>query len=373
MLRPQVSSRFSLNPEGHLLAIAHQTASGHADPTGLWLGEHSLNEKEVSEMQKILICRRMPSILMTRLEGRFDVDVWDREVPMPRSVLLQRAAGCAAILSMLSDRIDAEVMDAAGENLKVLSNYAVGFNNIDIDEACRRGIRVGHTPDVLTDATADVAVGLMLATARQFRAAHASVLDGAWTTWSPTGFIGQDLRGQTLGVVGMGRIGSAVAQRCHFGWGMNVIYTSRTPKPRADERYGAAQVEFYDLLKRADFVSVHVPLTPETLHLFDAHAFAAMKSTAIFINTARGQIHQHDALVHALRTRTIWAAGLDVTHPEPLPSSDPLLALSQCLVLPHIGSATASTRNAMADIAADNIICGLSGQPLRCEVPSTER
>lgn len=321
-------------------------------------------------MEKILICRRMPSIALTRLDGQFDVEVWDHDVPMPRSLLLQRAAGCAAILSMLSDRIDGEVMDAAGETLKVISNYAVGFNNIDVDEACRRGIRVGHTPDVLTDATADIAVGLMLATARQFRAANASVLDGTWTTWSPTGFIGQDLRGRTLGVVGMGRIGFAVAQRCHFGWGMNVIYTSRTPKPEADEQLGASQVEFYDLLSRADFVSVHTPLTAKTLHLFDAHAFAAMKSTAIFINTARGQIHQHDALIHALRTRTIWAAGLDVTHPEPLSPSDPLLALSQCFVLPHIGSATASTRNAMADIAADNIICGLSGHSLRHEVPS---
>lgn len=268
------------------------------------------------------------------------------------------------MLSLLTDPIDAEVMDAAGPNLRVISNLAVGVNNIDLEAALTRGIAVGHTPDVLTEATADLAFALLIAASRRMGEAMSSVKSGAWRTWEPLGFVGGDLTGATLGVVGMGRIGRALARRCHLGWNMRVLYAGGRLGDAAEDLAEAIPVPFPTLLSESDFVSVHAPLTPQTHHLFDADAFRRMKPSAVFVNTARGPIHDQRALYEALVTGEIAAAGLDVTDPEPIEPDDPLLTLESCIILPHIGSATRSARDAMAKIAAENLIAGVLGRSL---------
>jgi len=272
------------------------------------------------------------------------------------------------VLTLLSDQIDAEFFDAVGPQLKVVSNFAVGYNNIDVEEATKRGIVVGNTPGVLTDSTADVAVALLLAAARCVREGVENVTKKQWQTWEPMGFIGQDLVGKTLGIVGMGRIGHATARRLHFGWGMKVLYTSRSPKPEVDAELSASRVDLDRLLSESDFVSVHTDMNPDTSHMFAAAAFAAMKPNAVFVNTARGGIVNQEALYIALTSGQIFAAGLDVTDPEPLSSSSPLRDLSNCVILPHIASGTVASRNAMAEIAADNIHTGLEGKPMLHQV-----
>jgi lactate dehydrogenase-like 2-hydroxyacid dehydrogenase len=277
---------------------------------------------------------------------------------------LAAVRGCDAILSLLSDRIDDEVLDAAGPQLKVISNFAVGTNNIDIAAATARGIAVGNTPDVLTDATADIAVALLLAVARRLPESMAAVRQGEWKTWEPLGWVGVDLSDKTLGIVGMGRIGAAVARRLHGGWGMRVVYTARSSKPHWDQELSASRLELDELLRVSDFVSVHVPLVPETQRLIGGEQLARMKPNAILINTSRGEVVDQEALIRALQDRKIWGAGLDVCVPEPLPPTSPLLALSNCIVLPHIGSATETARSAMAERAARNILAGLRCEPL---------
>lgn len=317
---------------------------------------------------KVFVTRRIPDAGLARVEAECDTEVWEDALPPPRDVLLEKVKGCDGILALLTDKIDGELMDAAGSQLKVVSNFAVGYNNIDIDEATRRGIRVGNTPDVLTDATADMALALMLAAGRRIVESQDYVRQQKWKTWEPQGLIGQDLCGKAIGIVGMGRIGQATARRCFGGWGMKVLYHSRTPKPEAEAELQAERVEFPELLAAADFVSVHTDLNETTKAMFNAEAFAAMKSTAVFVNTARGPIHHHGDLYAALRDGDIFAAGLDVTDPEPIRPDDPLLTLPNCVIAPHIGSATVSSRNGMAEIAADNLMAGLQGQPLRCWV-----
>lgn len=294
-----------------------------------------------------------------------DCEVWPERLPPARDALLQKSKGCDGVLTLLSDRIDAEFFDHVGPQLKVVSNFAVGYNNIDIAEANRRGIAVGNTPGVLTDATADVAVALLLAAARCVRAGIENVSNHEWLTWEPLGFIGQDLADKTLGIVGMGRIGVATATRLHRGWNMDVIYTSRSPKPTIDQQLGARRVSFEELLANSDFVSIHTDLNPETQHLFGSPAFQAMKPSAVLINTSRGGVIDEAALHTALTTGQIFAAGLDVTDPEPPADDNPLRELPNCVIVPHIGSGTVSSRNAMAEIAADNLLAGLNGQPLR--------
>ena len=317
---------------------------------------------------RVFISRIVPDQGLRKLaKAKLDLDIWPDPLPPPREVFLEKVRGCSGILAMLSDRIDAEVMEAAGESLRVVSNFAVGTNNIDLEEARRRGIAVGNTPDVLTDATADLAMALLLGASRRLGEAQAYVKADKSKTWEPVGHIGVDLRGKTLGIFGMGRIGAAVAQRCAGGWGMKVVYCSRTPKTAIAPK-GAEHVDFKTLLEVSDFVSVHAPLTQETRGIFDAKAFAAMKSTAVFVNTGRGEIHDQVALADALQQGQLFSAGLDVTAPEPIEKNDPLLSLPNCIVLPHIGSATIQSRNAMADIAAENLLLGLKGQPLRCAV-----
>ena len=318
---------------------------------------------------RVFVTRMIPEVgLRMMRKAGLDLDVWPSETPPATPQLLQAVHGCDGILSMLSDPIDGRVMDAAGIGLKVISNFAVGYNNIDVAEAQRRGIGVGNTPDVLTDATADLAFSLLIAAARRIGEAQMFVRDDEWQTWSPLGHIGMDLVGKTVGIYGMGRIGAALAQRCAGGWGMKVVYCSRTPKPELAARTGAERVDFNTLLEVSDFVSAHAPLTPDTKGVFNADAFKRMKASAIFINTARGGLHDQAALYTALRSKAIFAAGLDVTDPEPMRADDPLLTLPNCLVLRHIGSATIASREAMATITAENVIRGTRGQPLRCAV-----
>ncbi|GAB5443847.1 MAG: D-glycerate dehydrogenase [Fuerstiella sp.] len=320
---------------------------------------------------RVFVTRQIPDAGLNRLQNATECDVWPERMPPDRASLIERSRGCEGVLTLLSDRIDAEFFDAVGPQLKVVSNFAVGYNNIDVDEAARRGVKVGNTPDVLTESTADIAVGLLLAAARCFGEAIHNVERHEWKTWEPMSFIGQDLNGKTVGIVGMGRIGQATARRLHFGWGMNVVYTSRSEKPEAERELGAKRVAFDELLATSDFVSIHTDLNPETEQLFNAEAFTRMQTNAVLVNTARGGIVDQTALYDALKEDGIFAAGLDVTDPEPLPADSRLRELDNCVILPHIGSGTTRSRNAMAEIAADNLLAGLEGKPLRHEVTSS--
>lgn len=314
---------------------------------------------------KVFVARQIPASGLERIQAHTECVVWPERLPPDRDQLIRLSVGCDGVLTLLSDVIDAHFFDAVGPQLKVVSNFAVGYNNIDIAEATRRGIAVGNTPDVLTDATADIAVALLLAAARGIKEGIDNVVTHQWQTWEPMGFIGQDLAGKTLGIVGMGRIGQATARRLHFGWGMKVLYTSRSLKLDAERELKASRVSFQQLLTESDFISVHTDLNPATQHLFDATAFHLMKPTAVLINTSRGGVIDQTALHAALSSGQIFAAGLDVTDPEPLPADSRLRELSNCVIVPHIGSGTVSARNAMSDIAADNLLAGIRGQPLR--------
>jgi glyoxylate reductase len=298
---------------------------------------------------RVFITRSLPFPAVAELAERHDVDVWEGELPPPPDQLRARAADADALLTMVTDRVDAALFDAA-PNLRVVANLAVGSDNIDLDEARRRGIPVGVTPGVLTEATADLAFALILAAARRLPQAAEAVRRGEWRTWEPAGFLGLELHGATLAVVGAGRIGQAVARRAR-AFGMEVI-----------EVRSADPLE--PALERADVVSLHTPLTPQTRHLIDAAALRRMKPTAILVNTARGGVVDQDALIEALHAGTIAAAALDVTDPEPLPADHPLLRAPNVLVVPHIGSATGRTRARMAEMAVANIEAGLAGEPL---------
>ena len=321
-----------------------------------------------NQRAKVFVTRLIPAAGLDRVKEACDADVWDGPLPPSRGELLKRIAGCDGVLSLLTEKVDAEFFDAAGSQLKVVSNFAVGYNNIDIPEATRREIRVGNTPDVLTDATADMAFTLLIAAARRLTESQDAIRAGQWRTWEPLGYIGQDLLGKTLGVVGMGRIGYALAKRCRGGWDMNVIYHDKFASEKAERDLAAKRVDFDKLLSESDFVSVHADLNDSTRNMFSAQAFAKMKPTAVFVNTARGPLHNQRDLADALAKGKIFAAGLDVTDPEPIFLDDPLLKLSNCVIAPHIASATVKSRNGMAEIAADNLLAGLRGEPLRCWV-----
>ncbi|MFP6678175.1 MAG: D-glycerate dehydrogenase [Pirellulaceae bacterium] len=319
---------------------------------------------------RVFVTRRIPVAGLDRIETECNAEVWQEPLPPPRHLLLEKVVGCDGILTLLTDKIDAELMDAAGPQLKVVSNFAVGYNNIDIDEATKRGIQVGNTPDVLTDATADMALSLMLSAARRIIESQDYVRQQQWKTWEPLGLIGQDLVGKTIGIVGMGRIGYATAKRCRGGWDMKVLYSDHFVNEKAETGLGAQRVDFETLLKESDFVSVHTSLDETTKGMFNRAAFELMKPTAVFVNTARGPIHDQGDLYTALNTGQIFSAGLDVTDPEPILPDDPLLTLSNCVIAPHIASATVSSRDGMATIAADNLLAGVLEQPLPCRVTS---
>jgi glyoxylate reductase len=298
---------------------------------------------------RCFVTRRLPGGALDRLAAEHETEVWEEPAPPPQEELRARAASAEGLLSMLTDRIDAELIEAS-PGLRAISNYAVGVDNIDVEAATARGIPVGHTPDVLTDATADLAVGLMLAVARRIPEGDHLVRRGEWPPWGPEVFLGRDLNGATVGVVGFGRIGRAVARRVE-GFDATVLHTGRSGGVPLDE-----------LLERSDFVTLHTPLTPETRGLIGAEALARMKPTAYLVNTARGPIVDTDALTRALHDGAIAGAALDVTDPEPLPADHPLLEAPKLVVVPHIGSATHATRRAMADLAVDNLLAGLAGE-----------
>ncbi len=313
---------------------------------------------------KIFVTRIIPDAGLKLLREQFDVDVWQEFLPPNREALLSRVQGAVGLLSLLSDRIDTEVMDAAGPQLRGIANFAVGFNNIDVAAAIARGIAVGNTPDVLTDATADTAVGLVIAAVRHFQSSILQVRNLQWKTWEPIGQLGHDLNGKTLGIVGMGRIGAAVARKLVGGWGMKVVYTSRSPKPEIDKEFSATRVSLEQLLSQSDVISLHTDLNEQTKHMISHREFAIMKPNAVIVNTARGGVVDQDALYSALKSKVIFAAGLDVTDPEPLPADSPLRELDNCTILPHIGSATFEARDRMAVMAAQNLIAASTGKSI---------
>ncbi len=316
---------------------------------------------------RVFVTRVIPSVGLDRIRAACHAEIWPEPLPPSHEILREKAEDCEGLLTMLTDRVDWRLLDAC-PRLRVVSNYAVGYNNIDVHSATERGIAVGNTPEVLTDATADMAFCLMIAAARRLVEANRDLHSGRWRTWEPMGHVGRDLVGRTLGIVGMGRIGSALARRCRGGWGMRVLYADVKRRERAELELGAEWVDFDTMLRESDFVSVHTTLNNGTRGMFDMRAFRKMKRTAVFVNTARGPIHVHEDLTRALRDGVIFAAGLDVTDPEPLPAGDPLLALPNVVVAPHIASATVTSRDAMAEIAAENLIAGLAGKPLRAWV-----
>ena len=308
-------------------------------------------------MARIFVTRELPGPALARLREAHDTTVWPEQLPPSYEELLEHAAEADALLTLLTDRIDAPLI-AAAPKLKVIANYAVGYDNIDVDAASARGIQVGNTPDALTEATADLTFALLMAAARRITEAAAFARSGQWKTWEPGGFLGADVYGATLGIIGLGRIGQAVARRA-AGFGMEVLTTETRDQHNLEH-----------LLSRSDFVSIHLPLTEGTRNLIGAHAFSLMKPTAILVNTARGPIVDRDALAQALHTGQIAGAALDVTMPEPLAPDDPLWEAPNLLVVPHIGSATWSARERMTEIAVENILTGLDGKPLPYQVPS---
>lgn len=312
---------------------------------------------------KVFVARRIPDAGLSLVTAACDTEVWPDRLPPPADVLREKVRDCDGLVSLLTDKVDAAVL-AAAPRLKVVSNFAVGVNNVDLAAATGRRIPVGNTPGVLTEATADIAVTLLLAAARRLGEGSADAKAGRWITWEPTGWLGCDLVGRTVGIVGLGRIGLATAERLHHGWGMRVLYTARTPKPDADRELGATHVDLDTLLAESDFVSVHADLNPTTTRMFGAEQFRRMKRTAVFVNTARGPHVDQAALAQALRSGTIFAAGLDVTDPEPLPPSHELYALPNCVIAPHIASATTDTRDAMARLCAANLLAGVRGERL---------
>ena len=312
---------------------------------------------------QVVVTRRIPSAGLDLVQQASDLRLWDSDEPIPRDILLEWIQGIDGLYCLLTERIDDELLDAAGPNLKVVSTLSVGYDHIDLAACARRNVAVGNTPGVLTDTSADLAVGLLLATARRIPESIDAARRGEWTTWKPEWMAGYDVYGSTVGIVGLGRIGTAVAKRLR-GFDCRILYNNPTPKPEVAASVGAEYVDLDTLLAESDFVSIHTELNDQTKHLFNADAFRKMKRTAILINTSRGGTVDQEALYHALVNGEIAAAGLDVTTPEPLPVDHPLFTLRNCVILPHIASASYATRTKMAVLAAENIIAGIQGQPL---------
>jgi glyoxylate reductase len=323
----------------------------------------------VADRPNVFVSRIIPEDGLAAIRAACKLDLWDGDLPPPREELLHRVAGCDGVLTLLTDRVDDEFLDAAGKKLRVVSNYAVGFDNIDVAACARRGIAVGNTPGALTETTADLAWALLMAAARRLPEGDRYVRAGNWKTWGPLLLLGHDVYGATIGIVGFGRIGQAVARRAQ-GFGMEILYHDVQSLP-ADVTgpLGATYLPLEELLPRCDFVSLHVNLSPATRHLINAETLAWMKPTAVLVNTSRGPVVDQVALASALRNGGIAAAGLDVTDPEPIPMDDPLVGLDNCLIVPHIASASHATRRKMAEMAAANLIAGVRGEPLPTEVP----
>jgi glyoxylate reductase len=311
---------------------------------------------------KVFVARIIPAKGLDLVRELCGVDLWEGSLPPTRAELLQHVRGVEGILSLLTERIDSEVMDAAGSQLKVISNMAVGFDNIDVSTATARKIPIGNTPGVLTDATADFAFALLMSASRRIVEAERYVRAGKWKTWEPMLLLGMELKNATLGLVGFGRIGKAMARRAQ-GFDMRVIYYDPS-ELKPDSELKATPVDFDSLLKQSDFISLHTPLTPATHHLINAQAFSKMKPNAVLVNTARGPVVDPNDLYKALKSKRIFAAALDVTEPEPLPADHPLLTLDNLILTPHLGSASQTARDQMSWMAAQNLIAGLKNERL---------
>jgi glyoxylate reductase len=308
-------------------------------------------------MASVFVTRRLPGDALERLAAEHQVEIWEGRLQPSHATLREKARDAEGLLCLLTDRIDREVIESS-ESLRVISNYAVGVDNVDVEAATERGIPVGFTPDVLTEATADATFALLLASARRVVEGDQVVRAGRWLTWEPTLLLGQDVHGKTLGIVGMGRIGKAVARRAE-GFGMEVIQHSWSSGLPLDE-----------LLEQADFVSLHAPLTDESRGMIDEEQLRKMKQTAILINTSRGALIDSGALTRALANGWIAGAALDVSDPEPIPKGHPLLDAPNLILNPHIASASIEARTAMADLAVDNLLAGLAGEPMpKCVNP----
>jgi glyoxylate reductase len=307
---------------------------------------------------KVFVGRVIPAKGLDLIREFCDADIWSGELPPPYEEILRRVHDVEGIVSLLTDKMDTGVMDAA-PRLRVISNMAVGVDNVEVAAATARKLPVGNTPGVLTDATADQTLALLLASARRVVEGEKYVRSGKWITWDPGLLLGADLVGATLGIIGFGRIGQAVAKRAQ-GFDLRLIYYD----PKAQPAFGASSVDLDTLLRESDFVSLHVPLTSATRHLVNAEFLSKMKSTVILVNTSRGGVVDQSALYEALKSKRIFAAALDVTDPEPLPSTHPLLELENCLIVPHLGSASKHTRDMMSYLAAQNLIAGLKGERL---------
>jgi len=323
---------------------------------------------------KIIMTRKVPEQAMAFLRNQCELTVWDGDQAVPRSWVLEHLSDAEGLYCLLTDSVDAEIVKK-GSRLRVISTMAVGFDNIEVAECTKRGIPVGNTPGVLTETTADFAFALMMTAARRIIEGVAYVQSGQWQAWSPTLFLGQDLHGATLGIIGFGRIGQAVARRA-AGFDMKVL-VSGSPRNEQSKDMNEPPVKHVDLpalLTHSDFVTLHVPLTKVTKQLIGARELKLMKKTAVLVNTARGPVVNAKALYRALSRGDIAFAALDVTDPEPIKLDDPLLTLSNCLLVPHMASASVATRNKMAMIAAENLLAGLKGRPLpHCVNPEVYR
>ncbi|SIS74164.1 glyoxylate reductase [Zobellia uliginosa] len=313
---------------------------------------------------KILVPLNIPDtgIDLLKKEG-LKVTKWTKDLPMTKEELYKAAAQHDALLSTNNYKLDAEFLKA-NKHLKIISQYAAGYDNIDIVEAKRLGIPIANAPNSMTDATADIAFALVLAVSRKMFYMHKTIAKDEWRHFRPQAHLGIELKNKTVGIFGLGRIGLEFARRCKGAYGMEVRYCNRSTNREAEEELQAKKVSFNDLLEQSDIISVHCALTPDTKHKFDANAFKKMKSSAIFVNTARGQVHNETDLIAALRHGEIWGAGLDVTDPEPMKADNPLLSMEQVAVTPHIGSATLEARRQMSVFAARNIIAFYKGEPI---------
>ncbi len=319
---------------------------------------------------KVFVARKMAQEALDTIAEATEMELWEDELPPPHDVLLKKVEDIDGLLSILTDKVDAELMDKAPK-LKVVSNMAVGFDNIVVPEATKRGIVVGNTPGVLTETTADFAFSLLMAAGRRVAEGDRHTRSGKWKTWGPMILLGYDIHHATLGIVGCGRIGLEMAKRAR-GFDMKMLYYDAIRrKPEEEKEFGLEYVpKLHDLLSRADFVSVHVPLTAETRHMMSTAEFVAMKPSAVFINSSRGPVVDPKALYQALKSGQIFAAGLDVTEPEPITMDDPLLTLDNITIAPHIASASVATRTRMANMAAANLLAGLKGEmPPNCVNP----
>ncbi|KAK2816993.1 hypothetical protein Q5P01_025184 [Channa striata] len=325
------------------------------------------NKREISTLPQVYVTRQIPpeGVKILCDSGQVQFELWDSDdVPVPRKKLLEKVKGVDGLLCVLTEKIDAELLDAAGPKLKVLSTMSVGFDHLSLEELKKRGIRVGYTPDVLTDAVAELTVALLLATSRRLIEATHEAKTGGWGTWRTLWLCGYELANSTVGILGLGRIGVAIADRLAPFKVKKFIYTDVAPRPELAKAINAEFVSMDELARESDFLAVCCALTPETKEICNKDLFSKMKNTSIFINTSRGGVVNQEDLYTALVTGQIAGAGLDVTVPEPLPTNHPLFTLKNCVILPHIASATYTTRNAMSALAVNNLLLGLRGKPM---------